>query len=38
MKFGKLLARLIVGGLFIGHGTQKWFGGSEDRASTEPPG
>jgi putative oxidoreductase len=26
MKFGRLLARLIIGGLFIGHGTQKWFG------------
>ena len=30
MKIGRLLVRLIVGGLFIGHGTQKllgWFGG-----------
>jgi putative oxidoreductase len=30
MNLGKLLTRLIVGGLFIGHGTQKlfgWFGG-----------
>src|ERR1700710_2714361 len=30
MKFGRLLARLFIGGLFIGHGTQKlfgWFGG-----------
>jgi putative oxidoreductase len=26
MKLGRLLARLAVGGLFIGHGTQKWFG------------
>ncbi|HTR73721.1 MAG TPA: DoxX family protein [Solirubrobacterales bacterium] len=26
MKFGRLLARLAIGGLFIGHGTQKWFG------------
>ncbi|HEX4753955.1 MAG TPA: DoxX family protein [Solirubrobacterales bacterium] len=26
MKFGRLLARLIIGGMFIGHGTQKWFG------------
>lgn len=26
MKFGRLLARLLIGGLFIGHGTQKWFG------------
>jgi putative oxidoreductase len=30
MKIGRLLIRLVVGGLFIGHGTQKlfgWFGG-----------
>jgi putative oxidoreductase len=30
MKLGRLLLRLIVGGYFIGHGTQKlfgWFGG-----------
>jgi putative oxidoreductase len=30
MKLGRLLLRLIVGGFFIGHGTQKlfgWFGG-----------
>jgi putative oxidoreductase len=26
MKTGKLLARVVVGGLFIGHGTQKLFG------------
>ena len=26
MKFGRLLARLVIGGMFIGHGTQKWFG------------
>jgi putative oxidoreductase len=26
MKLGRLLARLFVGGMFIGHGTQKWFG------------
>jgi putative oxidoreductase len=26
MKFGRLLARLFIGGMFIGHGTQKWFG------------
>jgi putative oxidoreductase len=26
MKTGRLLARAVVGGLFIGHGTQKWFG------------
>jgi putative oxidoreductase len=31
MKIGRLLLRLVVGGLFVGHGTQKlfgWFGGS----------
>ncbi len=31
MKISRLLLRLVVGGLFIGHGTQKlfgWFGGS----------
>lgn len=31
MKIARLLLRLIVGGLFVGHGTQKllgWFGGS----------
>src|ERR1700753_4027398 len=30
MKFGRLLARLFIGSMFIGHGTQKlfgWFGG-----------
>jgi len=26
MKVGRLIARLIVGTLFVGHGTQKWFG------------
>ena len=26
MKIGRLLVRLVVGGLFIGHGTQKLFG------------
>ncbi|HVW47366.1 MAG TPA: DoxX family protein [Solirubrobacterales bacterium] len=26
MKLGRLLARLFIGGMFIGHGTQKWFG------------
>lgn len=31
MKIGRLLLRLVIGGLFIGHGTQKlfgWFNGS----------
>lgn len=30
MKLGRLLLRVLVGGLFVGHGTQKlfgWFGG-----------
>jgi putative oxidoreductase len=26
MKIGRLLTRLVVGGLFVGHGTQKLFG------------
>jgi putative oxidoreductase len=26
MKIGRLIARSVIGGLFIGHGTQKWFG------------
>jgi putative oxidoreductase len=26
MKFGRLLARLFIGAMFVGHGTQKWFG------------
>ncbi len=26
MRVGRLIARVTVGGLFIGHGTQKWFG------------
>lgn len=31
MNVGRLVARVLIGGLFIGHGTQKllgWFGGS----------
>jgi putative oxidoreductase len=30
LRIGRLILRLIIGGLFIGHGTQKlfgWFGG-----------
>ena len=30
MNFGRLVARTVIGGLFVGHGTQKlmgWFGG-----------
>jgi putative oxidoreductase len=37
MSIGRLGARLLIGGLFIGHGTQKlfgWFGGP-GRAGTE---
>jgi putative oxidoreductase len=26
MKIGRLIARSVIGGLFVGHGTQKWFG------------
>jgi putative oxidoreductase len=26
MKIGRLIARAVIGGLFVGHGTQKWFG------------
>ena len=31
MNFGRLVARTVVGGYFVGHGTQKlfgWFGGN----------
>lgn len=37
MSAGRLMARLVIGGLFIGHGTQKlfgWFGGP-GKAGTE---
>src|SRR3712207_8544977 len=37
MSVGRLGARLLIGGLFVGHGTQKlfgWFGGP-GRAGTE---
>ena len=26
MKIGRLIARIVIGGLFVGHGTQKWLG------------
>jgi putative oxidoreductase len=38
MKIGRLLLRLLVGGLFVGHGTQKlfgWFGGNGLDATAE---
>jgi putative oxidoreductase len=38
MKLGRLLLRVIVGGLFVGHGTQKlfgWFGGGGLDATAE---
>lgn len=38
MKIGRLLLRLVIGGLFIGHGTQKlfgWFGGPGLRGTEE---
>jgi putative oxidoreductase len=38
MKLGRLLLRTVVGGLFIGHGTQKlfgWFGGSGLQGTAE---
>ena len=38
MKIGRLLLRLVVGGSFIGHGTQKlfgWFGGNGLEATAE---
>jgi putative oxidoreductase len=25
VKIGRLIARTVIGGLFVGHGTQKWF-------------
>ena len=28
MDIGRLAARIVIGGLFIGHGTQKLFGWS----------
>jgi len=38
MKIGRLLLRLAVGGLFVGHGTQKlfgWFGGNGLKATAK---
>jgi putative oxidoreductase len=38
MKLGRLLLRFVVGGFFIGHGTQKlfgWFGGNGLKATAE---
>jgi putative oxidoreductase len=38
MKIGRLLLRLVVGGFFVGHGTQKlfgWFGGYGLKGTTE---
>ena len=38
MKIGRLLLRLVVGGFFIGHGTQKlfgWFGGHGREATAQ---
>lgn len=38
MKIGRLLLRAVIGGLFIGHGTQKlfgWFGGPGLRGTEE---
>ena len=35
-NFGRLIVRLVIGGLFIGHGTQKlfgWFGGGGPEAT-----
>jgi putative oxidoreductase len=38
VKIGRLLLRAVIGGLFIGHGTQKlfgWFGGPGLRGTEE---
>ena len=38
MKLGRLLVRLVIGSLFIGHGTQKlfgWFSGAGPRGTGE---
>jgi putative oxidoreductase len=38
MKLGRLAARLFIGGLFVGHGTQKlfgWFGGPGPEGTAE---
>ena len=41
MQFGRLVARAVIGGLFVGHGTQKlfgWFGGPGLRGTEEMMG
>jgi putative oxidoreductase len=38
MKIGRLLLRVVVGGFFVGHGTQKlfgWFGGNGLQATAD---
>src|ERR1700722_1961863 len=38
MKIGRLLLRILVGGFFVGHGTQKlfgWFGGHSLEATAQ---
>ncbi len=38
MRIGKLIARVVIGGLFVGHGTQKlfgWFDGEGPQATGE---
>jgi uncharacterized membrane protein YphA (DoxX/SURF4 family) len=38
MKIGRLLVRLVVGGLFIGHGTQELFRGPMGESGVQPGG
>lgn len=41
MQIGRLAARLVIGGLFVGHGTQKlfgWFGGPGLKGTEEMMG